>query len=192
MALRHFACFFNSFNTAGASSPLTDLYPNFATTFPLLASTTVRWFFPVVGRYYRSHVRSRVLSMLSLLLEGNTPAPRALAFLAANPSLGGTPSRRLTAARFRVERGEPFLDSLRRTGLLSASAVPFARAAERAQTLPWALRQLADALAGRAAQFVQRVSLVFTPIAVVMVGALVAFVVIAVFWPLIALLNALS
>src|SRR5205807_1621670 len=115
----------------------------------LLASTTVRWFFPIVGRYYRSQVRSRVLSMLSLLLEGHTPAPQALALLAAHPSLGGTPSRRLTSARFRVERGEPILDSLQRTGLLAASAVPFARAAERAQTLPWALRQLADALAGR-------------------------------------------
>jgi type IV pilus assembly protein PilC len=158
----------------------------------LCASTTVRWFFPIVGRFYRTQVQSRVLNMLALLLEANMPAPQALAFLAASPSFAGTASRRLAAARLSVENGQPLIDSLRRKGLLSLAAVSFAHAAERTQTLPWALKQLGDLLGGRAARFVRQFSLIATPISVVAVGFLVAFVALAMFWPLIQLLTELS
>ena len=158
----------------------------------LFASTTVRWFFPVVGRYYRSQVRSRVLNMLALLLEGAMPAPKALAFLAVNPAFGGIAGRRLSSARFRVENGEPLVDSLARSGLLARNAVPLAHAAERTHTLPWALKQLGDNLAGRAVRFVRQLSLVFTPLSVVLVGALVAFIALAIFWPLVQVLMALT
>jgi type IV pilus assembly protein PilC len=156
------------------------------------ASTTIRWFFPVVGRFYRMQVQSRVLDMLAELLAVNTPAPEALGLLAASPALRGIASRKLTAARRAVERGEPLIEALRRRGLLRGNAVAFIHAAQRTNRLPWALRQLGGVLNGRAARFLRQFSLAMTPVSVLAVGSLVAFVVLAIFWPLIQLLAELS
>jgi MSHA biogenesis protein MshG len=158
----------------------------------LVVSSTVRWFFPIVSRFYRMQVQSRLLDMLAQLLEAQTPVPEALAFLAAAPPLRGTVSRRLSAAHRAVDQGQPFIEALCRRGLLSRSAVAFSRAAERAHTLPWALRQLADVLGGRAARFLRQFSLAMTPVSVIAVASLVAFAVLAMFLPLIELLRLLS
>jgi type II secretory pathway component PulF len=153
------------------------------------SSTNLRWFFPVVGRLYRSQVQSRVLSMLALLLQAKTPAPEALALLAESPTFAGTPRRRLTRARFSVERGETLSDGLRQSGLLSRNAVTLVRAAERMKNLPWALAELGELLSTRAARFIRQLSLVVMPINIVAMGFLVAAIVVGMFLPLIHVLT---
>jgi type IV pilus assembly protein PilC len=83
-------------------------------------------------------------------------------------------------------------DSMCRAGLLPASMASLVRAAQRAHTLPWALSELGEMLAGRATRMVRRVSLVLSPMMVLGVGTIVGFIVLAMFLPLIQLLTRLS
>src|SRR5205807_1253529 len=78
----------------------------------LLASPGFRWYFPVVGHFYRGYVRSQILQALSFLFRANEPAPEALALLAESSYFVGGARRRLHAIRRRVEQGEPLADSL--------------------------------------------------------------------------------
>src|SRR5581483_7580799 len=79
-----------------------------------LMSPTLRWYFPGVGRLYRMHARSRVLRMLSVLLDSGKPLPQALEVLAESGYFRGTVLYRLAQVQLRIEQGEPLADSLRR------------------------------------------------------------------------------
>jgi type IV pilus assembly protein PilC len=158
----------------------------------LLGSPDIRWYFPLVGRLYRGYVCSRILQALSFLLKTGQPAPEALGVLAESGCFVGGARRRLEAVRRRVEQGEPLPESLRRGWILPRSMVPLLRAAERAGNLPWALAELAEVMAGRAARRVQRVGMALSPVPLIGVGVLVGMIVVGVFQPLIAIIEGLS
>lgn len=158
----------------------------------LLVSPTFRWYFPVVGRLYAEHVRSQALQALAFLLQVGQPVPEALEVLAESDGFVGGARRRLEAVRLRVERGEPLPDSLCRGKVLPRAMVPLLRAAERTGNLPWALAELADLLAERAARRVQRLGLVLFPVPVVGLGVMVGVIVVGVFMPLISLIERLA
>jgi type IV pilus assembly protein PilC len=158
----------------------------------LLASPRFRWYFPVVGYLYRGHVRSQVLRALAFLLQVGRPAPEALGVLAASEGFVAPARRSVEAVRRGVEQGEPLAESLHRARVLPRAMVPLLGTAERAGNLPWALAELADVLAQRAARRVQRFSLVFFPLPIVGVGAMVGVIVLGLFVPLISLIEGLS
>ncbi len=158
----------------------------------LLASPGLRWYFPLIGRVYRGYVCSRILQALAFLLQKGQPAPEALGVLAESGCFVGGARRRLEAVRRRVERGEPLADSLRRGWILPRAMVPLLNAAERAGNLPWALAELAEVMAGRAARRVQRVGMALSPVPLIGVGVLVGLFVLGVFQPLISLIEGLS
>jgi type II secretory pathway component PulF len=54
------------------------------------------------------------------------------------------------------------------------------------------LRELGEMLAGRATRVVRRISLIVAPALVLLVGAVVAFIVLAMFMPLIDLITRMS
>jgi type II secretory pathway component PulF len=158
----------------------------------LIVSPTVRWYLPVFGRLYRWEVQGVVLRMLGALLDAGRPVPEALGLLGEAGDLPGVAQRRLRKARRVVERGEPLATALRRANLLPASMAPLVQTSERTRTLPWALTELGELLAGRAIRMARRVSLVVGPALVIAVGVLVGFIVVGTFMPLIQLLTRLA
>jgi len=107
----------------------------------LLLSPEVRWYFPVVGHFYRRYVRSRILQALAFLLQMGEPAPAAFAVLDESGYFTGGARRCLNAVRQRVVRGEPLADSLRQERVVPRSMVPLLKVAERAGNLPWGARR---------------------------------------------------
>jgi general secretion pathway protein F len=158
----------------------------------LIVSPTARWFCPGLGGLQRLSVRSWVLQMLAVLLEGGRPVPEALAVLAGPGSMGWLVRRRLRRAHAAVSGGEPLADSLCRAGLLPPRAAALVRAAEAARNLPWALAELGEQLAGRAARRARRTSLLLFTTAVVAVGVLIAVLVLGMFLPLVTLITELA
>jgi type II secretory pathway component PulF len=162
-----------------------------ATALVLVLSSSARWFFPGLSSIYRRMVRSRVLQTLSLLLQVGKPMPESLAVLSSLP-MGSMALRLLDRARARIEQGEPFDESLFQVGLLPASMLPLVRAAVRAGNLPWALAEMADALYHRMMRNMQRIVQAVFPFVVILFGGVVAFIVIAMFLPLVKLITELS
>jgi general secretion pathway protein F len=157
--------------------------------FVSLLSPTVRWHLPGFGLIARMHTQSRLLRMLALLLEARKSLPEALSVLLASGYFRGVARTRLLEAQRSIAQGGALADSLQRAGLLPQRMVPLVQAAQRAHNLPWALAELGESLARRAARISQRISLALFPVAVVIAGLLVAFVALGVFLPLIALIN---
>lgn len=158
----------------------------------VVANPTARWHAPLFGRLYRWGVQAEVLRTLGRLLAVGQTVPQSLRFLGESHDLAPVVRRRLGAATAGVERGDPLDDALGRAGLLPASMRPLVRSAARVRTLPWALGELGEQLAGRAFRLVRRLSLVVAPLLVVAVGGVVGFVALGMFLPLIQLLTRLS
>lgn len=158
----------------------------------VVANPTLRWHAPLLGRLYRWGVQAEVLRTLGRLLAVGQTVPQALAFLGASGDLPAVVRRRVAAAAAGVERGDPLDASLQVAGLLPAPMAPLVRASERVRRLPWALVELGDHLAGRAFRVVRRLSLVLSPLLVLAVGAVVAFIAVAMFLPLVRLITSLS
>jgi len=158
----------------------------------ILCSSTLRWYLPLISRLYRLQVRAHFLKMLGLLVGAGKTIPEALTLLATSGHFAGAVRWRLWSACRLVENGTSLADSLRRRGLITRSMAPLVAAAQRAQNLPWALGELGETLSGRALRILLRISLVTTPVTVLIVGAVVAFVAIGIFSPLVELLQRLS
>jgi type IV pilus assembly protein PilC len=158
----------------------------------LCFNSTVRWFFPGIGHLYRMRARSRVLRALGILLEAEKPVPEALGILLESEEFPAEVCRRLRSARAFAEQGESFADSLYRAGLLPGTMAPLVRAAERARNLPWALTELGDHLSLRASRLLQRTYMVLAPTIVLAIGAVIGFLVVGMFIPLIKLLDGVA
>jgi type IV pilus assembly protein PilC len=155
----------------------------------LLLSSTLCWYFPVVGHLYRMQARSRVLKTLALLLETEHTVPEALDVLEQSGYFWGTVQRRLRLVRFRVALGEPLFEQLCRQGLLPGHMIPLLQAAERARNLPWALNELGESLGARTFRLAHRLTMTVFPAAVMAVGLLVGFFAYAMFSPLVTVLS---
>ncbi|MBN9520358.1 type II secretion system F family protein [bacterium] len=158
----------------------------------VVANPTLRWHTPLLGRLYRWGVQAEVLRTLGRLLAVGQTVPQALAFLGESRDLPAVVRRRVAAAAAGVGRGDPLDASLRAARLRPAPMAPLVRASERVLRLPWALVELGDHLAGRAFRVVRRLSLVLSPLLVLAVGAVVAFIALAMFLPLVHLITSLS
>jgi type IV pilus assembly protein PilC len=154
----------------------------------LLVSSRFCWYFPILGRLYRMHARSRVLKTLALLLETGHTVPEALERLETSDYFSGTVGRRLRLVRFRVALGEPLVEELCRQGLLPKHMAPLLQASERARNLPWALNELGESLGTRTIRAARRLSLAVFPTAVMAVGLVVGFFALAMFRPLVTLI----
>jgi type II secretory pathway component PulF len=158
----------------------------------ILGTPTIRWYVPIVGRLFRWEARGLVLRMLGLLFEVGRPAPEALGLLADAPDIPVVVHRRLYRAKWAVQNGRPLAEALYEAGLLQKNAIPLVNAAERTHTLPFALTELGDLLAGRAVRLARRLSLIVAPILILAIGLLVGFIVVGIFSPLIEILTRLS
>lgn len=158
-------------------------------TATVVVSPSVRWRFPFIGRFYRWDVQGLVLRALGTMLSTGQPVPQSLGLLAESEDLPAPACRRLAKARALTERGEPLAAALESAGLLPASMQPLVRAAERANSLPWALGEIGEVLARRGLALARRLSVFIAPLAILAVGAVVLMVVMGVFVPLIDLMG---
>jgi type II secretory pathway component PulF len=158
-------------------------------TAALLISSRLCWYFPILGRLYRMHARSRVLKTMALLLETEHTVPEALEVLEHSGYFSGTVRRRLRLVRFRVALGEPLVEQLCHQGLLPKHMAALLQAAERARNLPWALNELGETLGMRTIRTAHRLSMAVFPTAVMAVGLLVGFFALAMFTPLVTIIS---
>lgn len=185
---------------ATVADTIGDYLPYLLSTMPLslilisvlLGCPTIRWHTPFIGRLYRWGVQADVLRTLGRLLAVGQNVPQSLRFLSESGDLPEVVRRRVASAAARVNRGLPLDESLHAAGLLPASMAPLVRASERTRSLPTAASELGDLLAGRAFRVVRRLSLLVSPFMIAAVGAVVGFVALGMFMPLITLLGSMA
>jgi type II secretory pathway component PulF len=158
----------------------------------LVFSRSARWHLPFIGRLFRWDDQGLALRMLGTMFEVGRPATEAIGLLADAPDMPGVLRKRLRSAGTAVHRGEPLAQAMHKSGLLPEAMVPMVAASERTHSVAFALTELGDLLAGRTVRAARRLSLVLAPVFVVMVGALVAFICLGFFMPLIQILTELA
>jgi type IV pilus assembly protein PilC len=158
----------------------------------LVSSPEVRWWTPGLGHWDRAQIQSRVLGLLSVIVETGKPIPDGIRTLIDWGHFSSIAQRRLKLAWHHVEAGGDWVPGLSRYGLLPRAMVPLLQTAEHAHELPWALADLADLLAERTVQSLRRASIVLGPILLLGIGAFVGYMVVGMFIPLVELINQLS
>jgi type IV pilus assembly protein PilC len=158
----------------------------------MIASPTVRWSVPVIGRLYRRDLQGSVLRNLGLLVDVEVPLPAAFDFLAVAPEIPRPMRRRLAKAAQSSRRGDALAEVLAQNGLMPRSHAPLVATAERTQSLVWTLRELGDQLSQRALRFVRRLAILLGPLILLILGAVVGFTAIALFVPLVQMLAEMS
>ena len=147
--------------------------------------------FPVVNWLTRRHDGALVMRTLGLAAEEERPFFNVVATLARL-----YPKRSVRVALNRashaIDGGEPWTEALRRTRIIGAADAKVLEAAERAGNLAWALQEMADSSVRRWIFRLRMVVSVVFPLAVVVLGGIVGFLVIGLFIPLIALIQGLS
>lgn len=155
-------------------------------------SATFCWYFPLLGRFYRMHIQSRMLKMLGLLLETHHTVPQALGILHETGYFRGTVGRRLQRVRQGVAEGQPLEGLLLQQGFVPQSMVPLLHTAMKVQNLPWVLSELGDHHARRTVQAAERFATILFPCTILVMGLLIGFIVISLFIPLVNLINHLG
>jgi type IV pilus assembly protein PilC len=158
----------------------------------LIFNPSTRYYIPLLGHLYNLSMQSRLATMLSLLLGAGKPAPEALDLITEQLANDEVFCNLLRRARSDIQAGEALVDSLDRNRLVPASAVPLLHSAQRMNNLPWALSELGRQLATRTETRSHRLSLLLSPILVLAIGAVVGFLVLSLFLPLVHILSEMS
>ena len=146
-----------------------------------------RW----AGRWLVRPHASDVLRSLASTVEMGTPIERGFdPFVTSSGPI--LLQRRAAAIRLGLSQGESCWNLLAREGFLKPNEIYLIETAQRAGNLPWALNALADSLDRRWLFRLRAVIELLRPAAILFLGAIVGFVTIAMFLPLIKLLNDLS
>jgi len=145
---------------------------------------------PGEGRLTRRLSAAAILEALALAAEHRRPLSEGIATLAQwFPK--STVRWRLYRALTQLEAGGDWCQCLAAEGLITRPDAAILRAAQRVGNLPWAMREMAESNRRRLAYRLHAlVQLLFPPV-VIAAGAVVMFVVVALFVPLIALISKL-
>ena len=100
--------------------------------------------------------------------------------------------RRLRRVWTEVKEGADWIESLRRHRLIRASDADVLRSAAAVGNLAWALMELAETAERRLATRVQAFIQMLFPLIIVILGALVFFIGVAYFLPLVTLISRLA
>jgi type II secretory pathway component PulF len=126
------------------------------------------------------------------LLKAERNVPDSLDFIVESGVFPQIVLRRIAEAREDVVEGQPLDEALTNAELLPPSMGPLIRSAQTSNTLAWALEELGDHLGGRAVRLVRRISLIVSPLIILALGALVAFIALGMFMPLVQLIERLA
>jgi len=150
----------------------------------------IDWDLPGIERLTRRFHAAQVLDTLALVAGSQTPLDEGVLALAQSYPKADI-RRRLRQAAADMQSGGGWCESLHRRGLIRQAEVVILQAAQRVGNLPWALSEMAESGRRRLAYRLQAlIEMLFPPIVVVF-GLIVMFVVVALFVPIIALIQRL-
>lgn len=149
---------------------------------------------PLGDKLFFSWHRALVLRLLAVAAERGQPFSTVLSELTCDPTR--YPSRfvwrRLEQVNRLLSAGHDWKEALCKKSFLQRADIPLLETAQQAGNLPWVLRMLADQkerlLLFRWSAFEQ----IAFPIAVVLMGMVVGFICVALFVPLVNLINGLA
>lgn len=140
---------------------------------------------------FRGRSTAHVLRILAVATEQRQPLANTFVWLAhVYPS--APVRRRLVAASNAIVAGADWREAVAAARFVSGSELALMKAAERTGNLPWALRQMADRRERRAAYRLAAAVQIGYPIIILLLGGLVAFYVVALFVPIVKLINGLT
>lgn len=145
----------------------------------------------ILGRWFIRWHSPDVMRSLAQSIGQNIPVDQALLAISKHPG----PLRlrdRLAWAIDHLRSGSPIWQTLQRAGFLRHYETLVLESAEDTGNLPWALETLANNMERRVSFRLQAILEILRPILLIGISILVGFVIIALFMPLIKLLNDLS
>lgn len=145
---------------------------------------------PLIGRVFRFAALSELCRLLALLAESGLPLPRALRF-AGNASDDRWLARKCRLVANDIEHGSPPATAVALADLPTSLGQVF-RSARSKRNFAEALRGLSDIFAARCVIGSQLINSIIAPFAVSIVIGFIGLTAIALFLPLIKLLNDLS
>ncbi len=146
---------------------------------------------PLVGPIWQWSGTAAFTRLLGTMLEYDIPLPDAL--LLARDGVRDPDVREVaTLLAQGVEQGQTLSELLAASNRLPASITPFVRWGERTGKLPEALRAVTDMLLLRVQLRTLLLRSITPPVAFILVGLLVGFMVISLFMPLVALITGLT
>jgi len=151
----------------------------------------IRWQLPSLGSMARRLDTAVILDALALAAEKRHPLQEAIEALAYSYHKASI-RRRLFSVMRDLHRGEDWCQSLLRRGLIKRADLAVLQAAQRVGNLPWALHEVADGSSRRFAYRLDALVQVLYPLVILCFGALVLFVVVALFIPLVTLIQQLT
>lgn len=146
---------------------------------------------PLFGRLLRRLDVPGILRNLAATYAADRPLESALSVLSRNHRRTSV-ARALQAADIKCRNGVDTWQALVQVGLLKRSEADVLTSAVRAGNLWWALQHLADGIERRQSFRARAVLEIVQPLIVVAIGAMVAWISIAMFTPLLKLINDLS
>ena len=146
---------------------------------------------PILNRLFRRYDGAIVLRSLALAIRRGQPVNTSLRLMADIYPLG-TVRTWLSKASAMVERGEDWCAALRKVRLIDRTDEVVLRSAQGAGNLPWALEEMAESLLRREMYRWQARYNILSPILILLMGICVGFVCVALFLPLVGLIQGLS
>lgn len=149
----------------------------------------LRW--KVFRAFYPRYDASSIMRHLARMIEKGRTLPDSLLAI-ANAYHRPTVASSVAEVYVETESGGDCWTSLLKRGFLSRRDLALIEAAQRSGNLSWALREIADVREKRYLFRVDTLVQLFRPVPIIAVGLLVAWVCIAMFLPVIKLVNDLT
>lgn len=143
---------------------------------------------PLLMRWFPRRDAPDLLRSLSYAVEASQPLPEVVDGLAQR-HLRTDMQARLAQFSDALRRGEPLWQPLQQERFIRPPEADALAAAQRANNLPWAMRTLADSLDRGSFQRAQFWIELFKPTLVIGLGLLVGWIALAMFLPLVKLIN---
>ncbi len=146
---------------------------------------------PLISRLFRVRHKSLIFRSLAMVVEANQPFEPILTTMSFEfPS--NKIRRRLKKAVGLIRTGSDWITALEFVRILNAGEVGVLSAATRAGNLAWALRTLAETNERRFAYRLQIGSHLIFTVSILTMGAIVLFITVALFTPLVHLIERLA
>ena len=151
----------------------------------------VQWDLPGMARLVRRFDSAQLLDSLSLVARQQRPLSEGIASLARSYPKRDI-RRRLRKTEADIRGGRDWCESLRARGLIQAADLAILQAAQRVGNLAWALHEMADSGRRRLVYRVQAIIQTTFPLVVVFLGLTVMFIMVALFLPLVSLIQRMA
>ena len=143
---------------------------------------------PVLNRFMWRADSAAILRLLAIAVRQGRPIPESLRLLASYFVQPG-PRYKLDRAAARMSKGGPWWEVLRQVGILRGSESRVLAAAERTGNLPWAMEEMASSMIRRVAYRARTLITALIPVLVLIFGFGVLLVAVAIYAPLVKLVQ---